>query len=139
MNTGRWQLPGDAGQLSTALGFLQGFWEAAELPAALGFSFELALEEVFLNVALHGAENGKVPTVSLELAADDHAVVMVVADDARPFDPLSLAAPDTSAALEERAIGGLGVHLVRQMMDTVSYTYEAGHNRLRMTKHLNQP
>lgn len=139
MKTGRWQLPGDAGQLPTALGFLQGFWEEAELPAALGFSFELALEEVFLNVALHGAEDGKVPTVSLDLATDDHEVVMVVADDARPFDPLSLAAPDTSAALEDRAIGGLGVHLVRQMMDTVSYTHAAGHNQLRMTKRLNQP
>lgn len=139
MKTGSWQLPGEAGQLPTALSFLQGFWEEAELPAALGFSFELALEEVFLNVALHGAENGKVPTVSLELTASDREIVLVVADDARPFNPLTLATPDTTAALEDRAIGGLGVHLVRQMMDTVSYTYEAGHNRLRMTKHLNQP
>lgn len=139
MKTGRWQLPGEAGQLPTALEFLQGFWEAAGLPAPLGFTFELALEEVFLNVALHGAEGQVVPTITLELAADDHEVVLVVSDDARPFDPLTLATPDTSAALEDRAIGGLGVHLVRQMMDTVSYTHEAGHNRLRMTKRLNQP
>lgn len=138
MKTARWELPGEAGQLPTALGYLQGFWEEAELPAALGFSFELALEEVFLNVALHGAENGAVPTVSLELQADDREVVLVVADDARPFNPLTLATPDTSAALEDRAIGGLGVHLVRQMMDTVSYAHEAGHNRLRMAKHLGQ-
>ena len=139
MKTARWQLPGDAGQLPDAITFLQGFWEEAELPVALGFTFELALEEVFLNVALHGADSSRVPSVELELTASDTEVVLVVADDARPFDPLTLATPDTSAALEDRAIGGLGVHLVRQMMDTVSYTYEAGHNRLRMTKHLSQP
>lgn len=139
MKTAHWQLPGDAEQLPAAIAFLQGFWEEAELPAALGFTFELALEEVFLNVALHGANGVTVPSVALELIASDTEVVLIVADDARPFDPLTLATPDTSAALEDRNIGGLGVHLVRQMMDTVSYTFEAGHNRLRMTKHLNQP
>jgi serine/threonine-protein kinase RsbW len=139
VKTAHWQLPGDAEQLPAAIAFLQGFWEEAELPAALGFTFELALEEVFLNVALHGANGITVPSVALELIASDTEVVLIVADDARPFDPLTLATPDTSAALEDRNIGGLGVHLVRQMMDTVSYTFEAGHNRLRMTKHLNQP
>ena len=105
---------------------------------ALGVTFELALEEVFLNVALHGADSSRVPSVELAVTASDTEVVLVVADDARPFDPLTLATPDIGAALEDRTIGGLGVHLVRQMMDTVSYTYEAGHNRLRMTKHLSQ-
>lgn len=138
MKTARWQLPGDAQQLPAAIAFLQGFWEEAALPAALGFTFELALEEVFLNVALHGADGGTPPSVMLELATDGEEVVLVVADDARPFDPLSLATPDTTAALEDRAIGGLGVHLVRQMMDTVTYTHEAGHNRLRMTKQVPQ-
>ena len=125
--------------MPTAQGYLQSFWEEADLPVALGFTFELALEEVFLNVALHGADGSRLPTVTLDLSADANAVEMVVSDDARPFDPLSLATPDTNAALEDRAIGGLGVHLVRQMMDSVSYTHEAGHNRLRMTKHLHQP
>jgi len=138
VKTAHWQLPGDAGQLPDAITFLQSFWEEAELPVALGFTFELALEEVFLNVALHGADSSRVPSVALELTASDTEVVLIVADDARPFDPLTLATPDIAAALEDRTIGGLGVHLVRQMMDTVSYTYEAGHNRLRMTKHLSR-
>ena len=138
MKTAHWQLPGDAEQLPAAIAFLQGFWEEAELPMALGFTFELALEEVFLNVALHGADSSRVPSVELAVTASDTEVVLVVADDARPFDPLTRATPDIGAALEDRTIGGLGVHLVRQMMDTVSYTYEAGHNRLRMTKHLSQ-
>lgn len=138
MKTAQWQLPGDAEQLPAAIALLQGFWDEAALPASLGFTFELALEEVFLNVALHGADGGKPPTVTLELATDGQEVVLVVADDARPFDPLSLATPDTTAALEDRAIGGLGVHLVRQMMDTVTYSHAAGHNRLRMTKQVPQ-
>jgi len=139
VKTAHWQLPGDAGQLPAAITFLQSFWEEAELPAALGFTFELALEEVFLNVALHGADSSKVPTVTLDLAADDSTVTLIVADDARPFDPLSLATPNTDAALEDRKIGGLGVFLVRQMMDTVTYSHEAGQNRLHMTKQFSQP
>jgi serine/threonine-protein kinase RsbW len=60
----------------------------------------------------------------------------MVEDDGPAFDPLLLPAPDVAASLEERKVGGLGVFLVRQMMDAVSYQRVAARNQLRMTKRL---
>ena len=61
---------------------------------------------------------------------------MTVEDDCRQFDPLSLPPPDLTASLAERPVGGLGVSLVRQMMDAVSYDRVGMRNRLSMKKHL---
>jgi serine/threonine-protein kinase RsbW len=60
----------------------------------------------------------------------------MVEDDGPAFDPLLLPAPDVAASLEERKVGGLGVFLVRQMMDAVRYQRVATRNQLRMTKRL---
>ena len=60
---------------------------------------------------------------------------MLIADDGRPFDPLTEAPePDLESAIEDRPIGGLGVHLVRTMMDEVRYRREEGKNRLTLVK-----
>jgi anti-sigma regulatory factor (Ser/Thr protein kinase) len=59
---------------------------------------------------------------------------LTVEDDGPAFDPLSLAVPDVTASLDERPVGGLGVFLVRRMMDSVSYHRVGARNQLRMTK-----
>ena len=129
-------VPADASQLAALNQFLREFWTAAELEPARLRSFELALEEIFLNIATHGSRPGNARRVegSLSLGAD--AVTMTVEDDGPQFDPLSLPPPDVTASLAERRGGGLGVHLVQQVMDTVSYARIAGRNRLCMSKRL---
>ena len=130
------QLPGTAAQLPAAMEFLQEFWAAAALPPAAAFPFELALEEIFMNVAMHGTQGGHVPAVGLNIACEGEIVRLVVTDDAPAFDPLQLATPNLDAPLEERPIGGLGIHLVREMMDAVAYRLVAGHNELTLEKKL---
>jgi len=115
--------------------FLNEFWSAAELPPALVSPFELALEELFVNVAMHGSTAGSAPWVEVSLDLADDAVTMTVEDDGPPFDPLSLPAPNVAASLSERPVGGLGIYLVRQMMDAVTYSRVGTRNQLRMTKH----
>ena len=61
---------------------------------------------------------------------------LVLRDDAPPFDPLSLAAPDLAAGLDERSMGGLGIHLVRELVDEVSYRRVDGRNELTLSKHI---
>jgi serine/threonine-protein kinase RsbW len=61
---------------------------------------------------------------------------MTIEDEGPGFDPLSLPPPDVTASLADRRVGGLGVFLVRQMMDSVSYERVAGRNQLRMSKSL---
>jgi anti-sigma regulatory factor (Ser/Thr protein kinase) len=131
--------PSDAAQLSVLTQFLQEFWSAADLPQAETGTFELALEEIFMNVVMHGSPAGRVPRVEVSLALCDDCLTLVIEDDGPSFDPLSLAAPDVTASLEERRVGGLGVYLVRQMMDAVTYQRLGGRNQLSMTKRVREP
>lgn len=78
----------------------------------------LAVEEVFTNIIRHGYRGTSGP-VTVTVAATPLAITVTLADAAPDFDPASLAAPDTSSAWQERQIGGLGWHLVRQVMDEV--------------------
>ena len=115
--------------------FLQSAWQEGALPDAAAFPFELALDEVFMNVVMHGTTpDGPPREVSVSLHHEGSAVTMVMADDGPPFDPLTLAAPDIDAPIEERELGGLGVFLVRELMDEVSYAHTGTHNELTMRK-----
>jgi serine/threonine-protein kinase RsbW len=124
-----------AAQLPVLTRFLQEFWSAAGLPPAESMKFELALEEVFMNVVMHGSPVAGTP-VDVSVILCDGGLTLMVENDGPAFDPLLLAAPDVAASLEERKVGGLGVFLVRQLMDAVSYQRIAARNQLRMTKRL---
>jgi anti-sigma regulatory factor (Ser/Thr protein kinase) len=132
-------VPSDAAQLPILTQFLQEFWSAAGLPPAEAVAFELALEEIFMNVVMHGSPAGRVPRVEVSLALCEGSLTLMIEDDGPSFDPLSLAAPDVTASLEERRVGGLGVYLVRQMMDAVSYQRLGIRNQLKMTKCVREP
>jgi anti-sigma regulatory factor (Ser/Thr protein kinase) len=133
VNEKRTTVPSDAGQLPVLTRFLQEFWSTARLPPAQAFPFELALEEVFINVATHGSA-GAALWVEVSLALAPEGLTMTIEDDGPLFDPLSLPPPDVTASLNERPIGGLGLFLVRQLMDAVSYDRLGARNRLRLTK-----
>jgi anti-sigma regulatory factor (Ser/Thr protein kinase) len=92
------------------------------------------LEEIVTNVICHGCCDGSHASIEVELALQPDELVMTVEDSATPFDPLQAPAPDLEAALEDRPIGGLGVHLVRKLMDRVTYERRDGKNRLVMSK-----
>jgi serine/threonine-protein kinase RsbW len=94
---------------------------------------QLAVEEAITNVIVHGyKESGGEVVISCYVHSDRMEVE--IADTAPRFDPLSIPEPDLDGGIEKRRIGGLGVFLIRQVMDGVSYRYENGKNVLLMTK-----
>lgn len=104
--------------------------EQEEWPPKLMFRVNLVLEELGLNVMTHGQRAGARELEVIVTSGPD-TVTMEIVDDGPPFDPLRDAPPpDTEAPLGQRPVGGLGVHLVREMMDEVRYRYEDGKNRL---------
>jgi len=112
------------------------FADAHGLPAPVRRSMHVALDELLTNTSVHGfpgREGGEV-TVEAKLGTDRVSVTLT--DDGRPFDPfgVGVAAPDTALPVEERRIGGLGIHLVRRMMDEVSYHRRADRNVVVLTK-----
>ena len=97
---------------------------------------DVALEEHLTNVLNYGYEASAPRRVVVDLKLDNGSLCVDVADDGKPYDPLARPPVDTSLPLEEKPIGGLGVHLMRQFMDELSYAREAGKNVLRMRKRI---
>ena len=103
-------------------------------PPELVFRVQLAIEEVVLNVMDYGydADSGEGPhELEVIITSEADSLTIEVVDSGRPFDPLHDASiPDLEASVEERKVGGLGIHLVRTMMDQVNYRREQGRNHL---------
>lgn len=94
---------------------------------------ELCLEEALVNVInyAYGDAQGNVRVVCR--AARDDRLSIEISDTGRAFDPLAKATPDTDAGIDERDIGGLGIHLIKELMDDVTYRRDGDKNVLTMT------
>ena len=128
------QVLAQAGELAGLNQYLGKFWEASALPPESQFPFELALEEVFMNVVMHGSTPDHVPTVEVSLRREADDVILSIADTGPAFDPLEAPNPDIGAAIEDRPIGGLGIYLLREMMDEFSYARLDGRNCVTLRK-----
>ncbi len=93
---------------------------------------QLALEEVLVNVINYAYPADVVGDISLTAELFHDSLIFTLRDGGTPFDPTQIAEPDVDAPLEERPIGGLGIHLVRHIMESISYSYTAGSNILTM-------
>jgi serine/threonine-protein kinase RsbW len=114
------------------------FAEAHALPAATRRSLTVALDELLANALSHGrAGAGRDPcSVTVEVKLDNERVTIVLTDDGPAFDPFGREAPDTTLSVEERPIGGLGIHLVGRLVDKASYERRGGHNVVELVKQL---
>ncbi|MBR6855400.1 MAG: ATP-binding protein [Fibrobacter sp.] len=101
---------------------------------AQAMSLNLALEEAVSNVMLYAYPEGTEGQVEVEAAILDDRLEFKVSDSGVAFDPTVARAPDLAADLKDRPIGGLGIFLVKRIMDQVTYTRENGKNILSMTK-----
>jgi serine/threonine-protein kinase RsbW/sigma-B regulation protein RsbU (phosphoserine phosphatase) len=98
------------------------------------YQIRLVLEEIMINVISHGSIGPDIPQISFRLEQENGIITMEISDNGKAYDPLSAPLPDLDSDLDDRPIGGLGVYLVRQLMDHVSYCRDAGWNKLTLTK-----
>lgn len=110
------------------------------LPARVSDQLCLVLEELLTNLVRHGIDGVPPPDppghhkAVVHLTYGGNEIVAVFEDSGRAFDPLDLPEPDFDAGVEDRPIGGLGIYLVRTLMDSVTYSRADGCNRLTMVK-----
>ncbi len=111
--------------------------EAFDCPMKAMVQINVAIDELFSNIAryAYNPETGPA-TVRVEVSEDPMAVVVTFIDEGVPYDPLSTAEPDITLSAEERAVGGLGIFLVKKTMDDISYEYKDGKNILKIKKNL---
>ena len=96
----------------------------------------LALEEAVVNVVNYAYPEGTVGDIEMEVNADAKAITFILRDHGKPFDPTAAKEVDITLSAEERQIGGLGIHLIRNYMDEVKYDYCDGQNVLTLVKNI---
>jgi serine/threonine-protein kinase RsbW len=100
------------------------------------YAAQLAIEELIYNTILYGCEDGGAHTIELRLRLSDGEMVMEIEDDARPFNPLLSPDPAALHGTPPEKEGGLGIFLVKQVMDDVAYQEKKGGNLLILRKRL---
>jgi serine/threonine-protein kinase RsbW len=110
--------PPAVGQIAEAL---EAFCQAEALPEDAAWRLKLAMDEIVANVVSHGATGRPGGRIDVWFCRDHDMVEVRVEDDGLPFDPLSRPDPDVSGPLEERQPGGLGIVLVKGLLDEVRY------------------
>jgi len=113
--------------------------EQRNAPQHIDYLAHLAVEELVTNCIKYGYEDTLEHMIEIRLQISGNELLLTVSDDGRAFNPLDLPAPDTDLPLEERPIGGLGIHLLRRMSDGMEYVREAGKNRVTVRKSMSNP
>ena len=116
--------------------FLDAFFEQENLDKSLMPQINLALEEAATNVIMYAYPEGEKGAAELTLEVVKGQICATISDTGVPFNPLEQKEADLDVSLEERQIGGLGIHLIKEIMDEVRYAHEEGRNVLKMRKKL---
>ena len=127
--------PARTDALADALGFVEEMLESFDCPMKTQIALTVAIEEVFVNVARYAYGDGE-GDVTLDIGYDEgsRSITFCMTDSGVPFDPLKKPDPDITLSAAERELGGLGIFIARKTMDTVTYAYENGRNKLTMSK-----
>ncbi len=127
-------LANDLAEIPRLADFVEAFCAPLDPPTKDLFALQLALEEAVTNVIHHGYTDGGTHTFSVALARDGRRVTAVLTDDAPAYDPLARKEVDTAVPWAEREIGGLGVHLLKKLMDSAHYERRADRNVLTLVR-----
>jgi anti-sigma regulatory factor (Ser/Thr protein kinase) len=109
------------------------------LPPKILHEIQLAAEELLTNILNHAYPDQRERAIIVRLRPGESEFGIEVEDDGRPFNLLEQPAPDLSLPLEQRPVGGLGIHMIRKSMDRIEYRRADGKNILAMTKQIKAP
>lgn len=120
------------GERQRLLAAFEQFVRDHQLPAPVAQAADLALEEHLTNILTHGYQDAAEHEISIRLGIMQGELKLEMSDDARPFNPLSQPPPDLTLPLEERPLGGLGVHMILKLMTRVAYARVNNRNTFTM-------
>ena len=121
-------------EIPAALDRFEGRCRAAGFAEPTVLELRVIAEEVLTNIAKYGYEPGERPAVEMSFSFSGDGAIVEFRDQGRPFDPLAEPGPDLDAPVEQRAVGGLGLTLVRALVEEVQYVRDGPTNVLRIVK-----
>ena len=131
--------PATDDQLEKVQEFIREQLSAYTCPERVKFQLDVAIEEIFVNIAHYAYPSGEgTATIRCCVGSDPLQVTIQFLDQGKPFDPLAKEDADITLSAEERGIGGLGILMVKKTMDAVDYEYADGKNILTIKKSITQ-
>ncbi len=121
--------------LNEVLSFVDGILEAEGCSMKSQMRLDVAVEEIYVNIAHYAYAPGTGPaTIRMDVSGDPKTAVITFIDRGVPYNPLAKPDPDVTLSAEDRPIGGLGIYMVKKSMDGMEYAYEDGQNVLTLRK-----
>lgn len=129
-------LHNDVQEVPVMTEFVEKTAEQANLDPSVTMTLTLAIEEAVANVMKYAYPKGEVGPIEINATINDGSLSFTIKDSGTPFDPTQVKKADITLSAEEREIGGLGLHLIRNIMDTVEYHHTSNQNILTLTKNI---
>ena len=124
----------DLREIAVAADKIEEFCSVKGIPPATAYAVNLSVDELLTNTISYGYEDSEEHRIDLMIRLDGDRLAIEISDDGVAFEPDSAEEPDTDAPIEDRPIGGLGIFLTRQMMDSFDYRRDEGRNIVTLTK-----
>jgi serine/threonine-protein kinase RsbW len=136
LNTLSFVLRNNLTELRKISEFLENFAGSQGLAKKTLFEIALCIDEHVTNIITHGYQDSVEHWIKIKLSREEKKFIVCIEDDGLPYNPVEAAIPALEAPLEERKIGGLGIHLVKHCMDNMDYQRHGTSNVFVMTKNL---
>ena len=129
------KIAADTDKLPDVLVFVDGILEENDCPIKAQMQIDVALEELFVNIAHYAypEHNGE---AEIRMSVEDGMAAITLIDSGIPYDPLAKPDPDVTLSAEDRKIGGLGIYMTKKLMDDIVYSYTDGQNILTIKKNI---
>ena len=128
-------VPAERGEFAVLQQWIQSIAAELDMQERIKKQLMISCDEIFTNIASYAYPDGNGSVaVAIEFVPETQCLRIIFSDSGIAFDPLEISEPDTKVALSERKIGGLGMFMVKKMMDSVEYCRQSGKNILTLTK-----
>ena len=127
-------LVNDLREIAAVAAQIDEFCAACNLEPHVAYAVNLSVEEILTNTISYGYDDDEPHRIDIRVSMDGSLLAVEITDDSIAFDPSTVADPDIEAALEDRPLGGLGLFLANQMMDSVEFRRGDGCNIVILTK-----
>jgi len=129
-------LKNDVKDLGRLAEFFEQLGESWFLAPDIIMAVNLSLEEAVSNIIFYAWPDSKEHLIDLKIKYYEKALTIILSDDGKPFDPTKREEPDINLPIEERPIGGLGIHLIKRLMDGITYARKGNRNQLTLIKNI---